>query len=62
MRSTERGVIESEPVSDAPAAIVTAHEEARMAERRHHLDHVERHRALGVVCMIGRVAGLPLSP
>ena len=41
-------MIEREAISDTPAAIVPDDIEAIVAERGHHLGHIERHRALGV--------------
>ena len=48
------GMVEREPVRDAPAAVVADEREARVAERAHDRDHVGRHRALRV----GRVQGI----
>ena len=55
-------MVEREAIGNAPAAIVPDDVEAIEAERAHHLNHVERHRALGVRKMIGIVGGLLLSP
>ena len=51
-------VIERQALADAPAAVVADNGEARVAVVLHHLDHVERHRALRVVRVIFRVLGL----
>ena len=53
-RSSRPGVIEREPIGDAPAAVVAGEAKAHVAERLHHLDHGGGHGALGV----GRVRGV----
>ena len=49
-------VVERQPVRNAPAPIVADQAEARVAQFRHQRDHVERHRTLAVVRVIG-IAG-----
>jgi hypothetical protein len=51
-------MIEREPLADAAAAIVADDGKSREAVVVHHLDHVDCHRALGVVGMIRRVGRL----
>ena len=57
-------MVEREPVRDAPAAIVAAHEEALVAERAHQRQHVVGHRALavvGVVRLAARLRGVTIA-
>ena len=58
------GVIERHAVADAPAAIVAHHRELVEAETLHHLDLIERHRALRVIDVIlavGRLAAVAVA-
>ena len=50
------GMIDGKPMRDAAAAVVPREPEAREPEVTHHLDHVQRHRALrvGGMARVGR--------
>ncbi len=59
-RSTACGWSERESVRDACPAVVASQVEAVEAERRHHLDLILRHHALGVVSVA--LAAVPAEP
>ena len=48
----EPGMVEREPVRDAPAAVVSDDGEALVAERAHQRDEVAGHRALAVLGVV----------
>ena len=48
------GVVDRQPVRDPRAAVVSQHVETVEAERPHKHKHVLRHRALGIVGVVGR--------
>ena len=56
------GVVGGQPVRDPRAAVVGQHVETVEAERAHQHEHVPRHRALGVVGVVGAPRGLLESP
>jgi hypothetical protein len=47
-------VVGRQPVRDSGAAVMGEHVEAVETERSHEREHVPRHRALGVVGVVGR--------
>ena len=56
------GMIEREPIGNAPAAVVPGETKVHVAERLHQLDHRVRHGALGVGRVLASDAGAPDQP
>src|SRR6266496_4087484 len=55
-------MIERQPIRDTTAAIVSGDGEARKAQMLHYIDHVARHRALGIGRMVRRGRRTTASP
>ena len=52
------GVVEGEPVPYTSTTVVPCEEECSVTECGHDLNHVGRHRTLGVIRVVGRTLGL----